>query len=909
MYLSTKNGSPNSESFYAAIFNSIGSPILIIDSQTAAILDANEAACKFYGYSHADFIQKKILDLAAIPVEEASQFIQKIAAGEIAHLTLPHRLANGEIREVEVGLDHSEFENKPINIATVHDITKQKQAEQSLYMSEQKYRGFVSQANEAFTLVDEQGVVIEWNPASEQLTGIPASEVLGQFVWDVQLRVTSAKNVTEEMREQMRQRIQDVLKTGSGALLGTYETEIKHSGGASIITAQKLFIIKTNEGFQIGTIARDITRERHIQERLKASEERYRLLFDNMREGFSLYEVIKDENGTAIDARILAANAAYELHTRLKPVDVIGRTILEAVPQTSLSQLEPYFKVAQTGEPISLEYFSVAFQRHFHTETFCPQPGQFATIVEDITERKNAESALQSAHDELELRVQERTVELRRSLERLNLATDAANMGIWDWDIQKNELVWDQQMYTLYGVKPESFGGAYEAWLNGIHPDDRETSEQASEQALKGATPYDTEFRVLWPDGTVRWLKTDGQVFWDEQGKPIRMLGVNYDITERKQAEEKLRKMSYLLTEGQKIAHLGSFEYLVATQQTIWSEEQFRIYGYDSSQSAPDLNTILSKSIHPDDAGFISQTFQTAIQNGGVYELEHRIIYSDGSTHWVHEIAQPDFDQTGQIIRYVGVSLDITERKKAEQKLLETNNALEKALQTKDEFLAAMNHELRTPLTGIIGIAELLQIKAENTMSEKQLKHIATIQTGGQRLLDMVNNILTYTQLQGGNLKPDNYMCLLDQVCKVALQQVGLLAGKKQQHLQYSVTPHDIKILTDEVRLHKILSLLLDNASKFTATGGEFGIEVTGRLDAGLVDIAVWDTGIGIVKEDFPRLFKPFTQLDASLARQYEGAGLGLALVKSITELLNGTVSVQSTLGKGSRFIVTLPWK
>jgi PAS domain S-box-containing protein len=146
---------------------------------------------------------------------------------------------------------------------------------------------------------------------------------------------------------------------------------------------------------------------------------------------------------------------------------------------------------------------------------------------------------LQQVQDELTLRIQAEQTHSRLT-ERLSLATNSAHMGIWDWDIQKNELFWDDQMYALYGLRPGEFAGAYEAWLNGVHPDDRDSSNEVSAAAVRGEREYDTEFRVLWPNGSVHWLKAKGQVFCNEEGTPLRMVGINYDITERKQAEEKL---------------------------------------------------------------------------------------------------------------------------------------------------------------------------------------------------------------------------------------------------------------------------------------------------------------------------------------------------------------------------------
>jgi PAS domain S-box-containing protein len=150
--------------------------------------------------------------------------------------------------------------------------------------------------------------------------------------------------------------------------------------------------------------------------------------------------------------------------------------------------------------------------------------------METEAERKRAEEALSTI------------------TERLALATRSAQIGIWDWDIQKNRLVWDDQMYKLYGVKKEEFPLAYEAWLNGVHPDDRDLSNEVSRQALHGEKEYDTEFRILWPDGSVHWLKAGGQVFRDEKGTPMRMVGVNYDITEHKMAEKDLRESEQLFS-------------------------------------------------------------------------------------------------------------------------------------------------------------------------------------------------------------------------------------------------------------------------------------------------------------------------------------------------------------------------
>jgi len=173
------------------------------------------------------------------------------------------------------------------------------------------------------------------------------------------------------------------------------------------------------------------------------------------------------------------------------------------------------------------------------------QPGkEIERLLANIINREKVEEELRRHQERLEELVKERTAELMRMNERFSLATSAARLGVWDWDLQKNELLWDDWMYELYGIKREDFAGAYEAWLKGVHPDDRARSDEISKLARLGEREYDTEFRVVWPDGTVHYLKAYGQVVRDADGRPLRMTGINFDITERKRAEEALNRLN-----------------------------------------------------------------------------------------------------------------------------------------------------------------------------------------------------------------------------------------------------------------------------------------------------------------------------------------------------------------------------
>lgn len=243
--------------------------------------------------------------------------------------------------------------------------------------------------------------------------------------------------------------------------------------------------------------------------------------------------------------------------------------------------------------------------------------------------------------------------------------------------------------------------------------------------------------------------------------------------------------------------------------------------------------------------------------------------------------------------------------------LLRVNAELENANRTKDEFLANMSHELRTPLTGILGMAETLQLGTYGQLSEKQVKSLQTIETSGRHLLNLINDILDLSKIEAGKFDIYPEMISLNETCRESLLFVKELAHKKSIVLDYQ-GPNDVKsVFADPRRLKQILINLLSNAVKFTPEKGHVTLTVRTDPEKEQIHFVVIDTGIGIAQTDLDRLFTPFTQVDSRLNRQYEGTGLGLALVLRLAEMHGGSVQVESdgVPGKGSRFTVSLPWQ
>ncbi len=249
-------------------------------------------------------------------------------------------------------------------------------------------------------------------------------------------------------------------------------------------------------------------------------------------------------------------------------------------------------------------------------------------------------------------------------------------------------------------------------------------------------------------------------------------------------------------------------------------------------------------------------------------------------------------------------------RRVAEQtaELRSANEQLAGAARLKDEFLANMSHELRTPLNAILGLTEVLLEGEQGALTGDQRSSLHIIDDSSRHLLALINDILDLSKIEAGRLQLQADLVALDPICASSVQVIRAAADHRRLAVDYQNHAAGATLLADPRRLKQILVNLLSNAVKFTPDGGRVGLHVAAAPEAAQLRLTVWDTGIGITPEQLPYLFKPFVQIDSSLTRQYEGSGLGLALVARLTELHGGTVTVHSEPGRGSQFTVGLPW-
>lgn len=236
------------------------------------------------------------------------------------------------------------------------------------------------------------------------------------------------------------------------------------------------------------------------------------------------------------------------------------------------------------------------------------------------------------------------------------------------------------------------------------------------------------------------------------------------------------------------------------------------------------------------------------------------------------------------------------------------NAELSRVMRSKDDFLSTMSHELRTPLNAILGLSESLSENIYGELNEKQARSIETIAESGHHLLSLINDLLDIAKIGAGKMDLDMSSANVEDACKSSMRFISGLASKKKISVSLTIDPSAATIHADQRRLKQILVNLLSNAVKFTNDGGHVALQTKGDRERNALDISIIDNGIGISTIDLERLFRPFTQLDSKLSRQYSGTGLGLSLVLRLAELHGGSVEVKSELGKGSCFTVSLPW-
>jgi PAS domain S-box-containing protein len=549
-------------------------------------------------------------------------------------------------------------------------------------------------------------------------------------------------------------------------------------------------------------------------------------------------------------------------------------------------------------------------------------------ILRDITHRRMTENELKRHRDHLNDLVQEKTSELSAVNEKLAAsnrllqeselvlkeAQHIAHLGSWERNFQTDTNYWSDEFFRILGYEPGQVKPGFDLFIEHIHPDDREMISSSRRDFDLSNPRQEREFRIITKSGATRHISSQIRADSDEAGSTVRIYGTLQDITERKRAEEELKKREIVLKDAQQLAHVGSWERDFVLNTNYWSDEYYRILGYAPREIEPTFEAFFSH-IHPED----QDKFFSFHQTENVVSLDFRIIQKTGAERHVSALSKIDLNKSGMPERVHGVLADITERKRAEQGLLKYQNDLEKLVQertaeleeaqrelvTKEKLsvlgrlTATVSHELRNPLGVIRSSIFFLQKKIQNP-DEKIDKHLNRIEEQITVCDGIVDELLEYTRGRQSEVIRGDLNELLGEIRSLIHLPDGVKLG---WYAAQDLPP----VGFDRDKIKRVFINLVQNAIQAVTAKYEKDpayapcITVASGRENGGVAIQIQDNGIGMSEETARHAFEP---LFTTRAR---GTGLGLSIVKKIVGEHDGRVTLQTEPGQGTTITVYLP--
>lgn len=502
---------------------------------------------------------------------------------------------------------------------------------------------------------------------------------------------------------------------------------------------------------------------------------------------------------------------------------------------------------------------------------------------------------------------------LSESEEGYRLLAENAKDVIWTMDIHGKYHYISPSVYKMRGYTPEE--NMEQSFEECLMPESvRVVSELFATvvpRIIAGdkLNPMTLILEQTCKDGTGVWTEIVINAVYDETQQFKYFLGVTRDIDKRIKTEKALRESERFLQETQQIASLGTYTLDIDSGKWVSSELLDSILGIDG-----DFNRSVegwASTIHPSWRKIMDDYFVLEVLgNKADFDKEYEIIrQNDHEVVWVHGIGKLKFDENNQPIIMVGTIQDITKSKLVEFELVRAKEHAEESDRLKSAFLANMSHEIRTPMNGILGFAGLL--KEPDLSGEELQEYIQVIEKSGSRMLNIINDIMSISKVEAGQMEITlSETNINDQAKYLYTLFKPEVEGKGMKFsLKIALSDKDAVIKTDKEKIYAILTNFIKNAIKFTHSGSiEFGYSVKPKDGIEKLEFFVKDTGMGIREEQKDFIFERFRQGSESLTRNYEGAGLGLAISKAYVVMLGGKIWVESTEGKGSVFYFTIPY-
>ena len=873
-----------SESRYRSLFQNNHTVMLIIDQQDGAIVDANPAATRYYGWTHEELCRMNIKQINQLTDKEIQAEMQWANTEKRNYFLFRHRLADGSLRDVEVYSGPITIERKSLLYSLIYDITDRKLAESQLLENQKRF----TQALEA-----THAGVWEWSLETNNL-------IWSEEIWSQHGLERSKEKPTFELWESIvhpddrDMAIEAVTTAAAKHTELTIEYRVFYTDGSVhwlMSRGKPLYDEQGNAERYIGTVI-NITNQKQTEEKLIDYKKSFDLALLGSKTGFWVRELKTNELFWSVTLWAL-----YGLQQgNDKPSFKLWQRVIH--PEDYENIIRAADAAIKKGIDLNLEYriCHPDGSVHWIMSRGMPLRNKEGSITHyigtniDITERKRIE------------------IMLFENQMRFTQALEAAQAGVWEWDVISGENIWSDEIWNLYGLERGKEKPSHELWIRSIHPDDRKKIVRTVLHAAKNANPVAIEYRVFHRDGTMHWLMARGMPYIDEKGSLVRYFGTVINITSRKSLEEQLiesqARFSFMLEKSK----MGGWDLDLRDQIAHRTLLHDRIFGYESLLPEWTYKMFLDHVL-PEDRAEVDGKFQKAIEDRSEWNFECRICRADGETRWIWAVGGLQHDPTGNAKRMSGIVTDITERKLLEEERESLQAQLHHAqkMQMVGQLAGGIAHDFNNMLTVILGHTELALERSDSSYED-----LKAIQKAATHSVELTGQLLSFARRQTVSARIFDLNSSVKEVLTILRRLIG-------ENITLTWTPKvkDATVKLDPSQITQILTNLCVNARDAISGNGTITIETNkihidqAKINAGhtctipgdYIMLIITDNGLGIHKKHLPHIIEPFF----TTKEVGKGSGMGLATVYGIVKQGNGFIDIESEEGKGTRIIIYLP--
>ena len=643
----------------------------------------------------------------------------------------------------------------------------------------------------------------------------------------------------------------------------------------------------------------EIKMRRDFEEALSRSEENLRITLNSIGDA-----VI----ATDVRGNISQMNNVSEILTEWKFNEAKGKPFDEVFKivnsKTRESVKNPIKKVIRNGNAAGLSDHTMLVSRY----------GKKYHIADSVSPIKNKAGNIEGAvivfRD-----ISEEYVLLEKIHEgekRLRYILNATNDGLWDWDLKTGSVYWSPQNFTMLEYEPDEFVVTYDVWRSLTNEEDLADCEPVIQEALRTGKSFSVEFRLKKKDGSWKWILSRGKCAeQDKKGNPLRMVGTHQDLTDRKQAEKKLRESETNLREAQRMAHLGNWFWDVKTGDVEWSNEVYKIFYLDPKKFRPKIDSIMKLSPWQEEHERDKELIERSVKSHEPGFYEQKFLRPDGSIGYYFSTFQGIYDNSGDLTAMKGTVQDITERKNVENKINELNKNLNKLVEERTKELEEVNnnlqafsysvsHDLKTPLRHIDGYLTMLKSELKSTDGNIDTYYIK-IRDSITNMTEMIDALLSFSRLNFSKLEKTktSINMIINDIIKDYEDEL------KDRCIEWKIDNLP-EVFVDPKIIKNALGNLISNAIKFTANKKKAVISIgVNRSDSEYIEFFIKDNGAGFEMDYYDKLFNVFQRLHSE--REFKGIGIGLANVKRIITKHGGEIYAKGSVNKGATFYFKLP--